>query len=85
MGAAAGDHEPDEEDLREEELFAGDTDAEWSDGDSPGAPPKMLASLPASSSAGPAAHPGVQRPGWQKVRLQERLLAMRLIHGRGPK
>ena len=74
-----GNHEPGDEEPHEEELFAGDTDAEWSDSDQLDAPPTMPASLPASSSAGPA--PG---PGWQKMRLQDRLLTLRYMYGRGP-
>jgi hypothetical protein len=75
-----GVHEHGEEEPHEEDLCAGDTDGEWTDTDLPDAPPTMPASLPASSSAGPAVP-----PGWQKMRLQERIRALRLIHGRGPR
>jgi len=77
--AEPGDHELGDEDPHEEELFAGDTDAEWSDSDLPDAPPTMPASSPASSSAGPAAG-----PGWQRMQLHDRLLTWRYVYGRGP-
>ena len=67
------------------DLFAGDTDEE-NDGEDVAFDEPPPPSAAASSSAGPEpARPAVSQPSWRSMRFQDRILALRLLHGRGPR